>query len=355
MGTAGNRLCMAVSASRPLPFQIDRQLMDSMPIPSYSIAIRTLGTAGEKFRQELASIKAQTRQPDRVLVYIAEGYARPPFQVGREEYVWVKKGMVAQRALPYDEVASDCILLLDDDVLLAPDSAERLLRAMATHDADCVAADVFRNHTMPFRTKLFAAVTGWVLPHGSPEWAFRMRRSGSFSYNARPVKPYYASQTCGGPAMLWRKSALRRICLADECWLDALGFAYGDDALESYKLYRNGGRLGVLYDAGIRNLDAASASAAFKRSPERVYLRTKASLLTWWRSCYRNGADTPLSRMSAAIAFGCKALWLLPVMAGASLAWHDRKVLPSYLRGLRDGRREARSAAFRALPPYIFP
>ena len=46
--------------------------MDSMPIPSYSIAIRTLGTAGEKFRQELASIKAQTRQPDRVLVYIAE-------------------------------------------------------------------------------------------------------------------------------------------------------------------------------------------------------------------------------------------------------------------------------------------
>ena len=48
-------------------------------------------------------------------------------------------------------------------------------------------------------------------------------------------------------------------------------------------------------------------------------------------------------------------IWLLPVMAGASLAWHDRKVLPSYLRGLRDGRREARSAAFRALPPYIFP
>ena len=329
--------------------------MDSMPIPSYSIAIRTLGTAGEKFRQELASIKAQTRQPDRVLVYIAEGYARPPFQVGREEYVWVKKGMVAQRALPYDEVASDYILLLDDDVELAPDSAARLLSSMEDHAADCVGADVFRNQDLPLKSKIIAAVTNLVLPHRDPEWAFKIRRDGSFSYNHRPECSFCWSQSCGGPAMLWRKSALRRICLADECWLDALGFPYGEDALESYKLYRNGGRLGVLYDAGIRNLDAASASAAFKRSPERVYLRTKASLLTWWRSCYRNGADTPLSRMSAAIAFGCKALWLLPVMSGASLAWHDRKVLPSYLRGLRDGRREARSAAFRALPPYILP
>ena len=46
---------------------------------TYSIAIRTLGTAGEKFRQELESIRTQTLQPDRVLVYIAEGYPRPGF------------------------------------------------------------------------------------------------------------------------------------------------------------------------------------------------------------------------------------------------------------------------------------
>ena len=91
---------------------------------TYSIAIRTLGTAGEKFRQELESIRAQTLLPDRVLVYIAEGYPRPGFTVGREEYIPVKKGMFTQRALPYDEVTSDCILLLDDDVLLLPGSTE---------------------------------------------------------------------------------------------------------------------------------------------------------------------------------------------------------------------------------------
>ena len=92
---------------------------------SYSIAIRTLGTAGEIFRRELESICAQTVPPERVLVYLAEGYTRPDFTVGREEYVWVKKGMMTQRVLQYDEVSSDCILFLDDDILLAPDSAEK--------------------------------------------------------------------------------------------------------------------------------------------------------------------------------------------------------------------------------------
>ena len=92
-------------------------------LPSYSIAIRTLGTAGELFRRGLDSIAAQTVPPERVIVYIAEGYSRPTFTRGKEEYVWVKKGMVAQLALPYHEIGSECILMLDDDVELAPDSA----------------------------------------------------------------------------------------------------------------------------------------------------------------------------------------------------------------------------------------
>ena len=69
---------------------------------TYSIAIRTLGTAGEKFLAELRSIASQTVQPEKVVVYIAEGYSRPGFTVGKEEYVWVKKGMMSQRVLPYD-------------------------------------------------------------------------------------------------------------------------------------------------------------------------------------------------------------------------------------------------------------
>lgn len=318
-----------------------------------SIAIRTLGTAGVLFRKELESLYAQTVQPERVVIYIAEGYERPHFTVGKEEYVWVKKGMMSQRVLPYDEITSDCILMLDDDLLLAPDSAEKMLRAMVKHGADCVGADVFQNHRMPLKTKIYAALTNLVFPHRSRKWAFKIRRNGSFSYNARPKRDFYWSQSCGGPAMLWRKEALLKIHLEDELWLDKLGFAYGDDQLETYKLHANHGRLGVLYDAGITNLDAQSSSGSFRKSAEHIYIRTKASLMTWWRMCYKNGKDTACSRALASAAFGFKSAWLFLVMCVAALIKWDCHYLTSYCKGLRDGRKEVNSPEFQALPPYI--
>ena len=324
-----------------------------MSFPSYSIAIRTLGTAGEKFRKELESLCAQTAQPELVVVYIAEGYNRPGFTVGKEEYVWVKKGMVAQRALPFDEINSDCILMLDDDVLLSPDSVEKMLRALIENKADCVGADVFQNHRMSFRTKLYAALTNLVFPHWCRNWAFKVRRNGSFSYNACPKRGFYWSQSCGGPAMLWRKEALRNIQLEDEFWLDNLGFAYGDDLLETYKLHLNTGRLGVLYHAGITNLDAQSSSGAFKKGPEYFYTRTMAMFMVWWRACYKNGKDSFRTRLLAAIAFGLKGLWLIPVMTVAAIGKRNTRILASYFRGLRDGRKAVHSPEFQALPPYV--
>ena len=182
---------------------------------TYSIAIRTLGRAGEKFRIELESIAAQTVQPEKVIVYIAEGYPRPEITVGKEEYVWVKKGMVAQRAIRYDEISSDCVLLLDDDVRLAPDSVEKLLMALEENDLDCVGADVFKNQEMPIAVKLKAAVSNWVFHHYDKRWAFKMHRTGAFSYNKNPESHCYMSQSCGGPTMLWRKKALLGTHLED--------------------------------------------------------------------------------------------------------------------------------------------
>lgn len=322
-------------------------------LPSYSIAIRTLGTAGDVFRRELDSICAQTMQPERVLVYIADGYSRPEFSVGREEYVWVKKGMMAQRALHYDEISSDCILMLDDDVEMAPDSAEKMLNALVESKADCVGADVFQNHKMPLKTRVFAVVTNLVFPHRNQKWAFKILRNGSFSYNAHPKNSFYWSQSCGGPAALWRKEAFLSMHFEDELWLESVGFPYGEDALVSYKLHTNSGRLGVLYDSGITNLDAQSSSGTFRKSPDHIYIRTKASLMTWWRMCYKTGKDTRGSRFPAAIAFGFKSIWLFLVMSFASLIKWDGHYLTAYCKGFKEGWRDVHSADFQNLPPYI--
>ena len=107
--------------------------------------------------------------------------------------------------------------------------------------------------------------------------------------------------------MLWRKEALIKIHLEDELWLDKLGFAYGYDQLETYKLHANSGRLGVLYDTGITNLDAQSSSGAFRKGAEYFFVRTKAMFMVWWRTCFKNGKDTAWTRFLAATAFSLKA------------------------------------------------
>ena len=152
---------------------------------------------------------------------------------------------------------------------------------------------------------------------------------------------------------MWKKDAFLLIHLEEELWLERLGFPYGEDALMFYKLHANSGHLGILYDAGIANLDAQSSSGTFRKGAEYFYVRTKAMFMVWWRTCLKNGKDTVWSRLLAATAFSFKALWLIPVMTAAAIAKRNFRVLSSYFRGLRDGWKEVHSPEFQNLPPYI--
>ena len=319
----------------------------------YSIAIRTLGTSGDKFVRELESIKRQTLQPEKVVVYIAEGFERPAFTIGKEEYVWVKKGMVAQRALRYDEIDSPLLLLLDDDVELAPDSAERLIDAMERHQLDCVAAETMHDHRRPLAIRIYAAFTNLVFPHWSDKWAFKFHNNGSFSYNQHITKELYLSQSAAGPAALWKKQVFLDLHIEHEMWMDRFGFAYGDDGLTFNKLYKNGYRLGVHYNCGVDNLDARSSSAMFQQDLRKFYTRSMASLMIWYRSCYDLDGMSHFKKALAAMSFTFKAVWLLPVHVLTALYMRSFKVLTYYISGTIDGLKQVHSEEFRQLPNYI--
>lgn len=319
----------------------------------YSIAIRTLGTSGEKFVRELESIKRQTVQPEKVIIYIAEGYQRPEYTIGQEEYVWVKKGMVAQRVLRYDEIDSPLVLLLDDDVELAEDSAERMIQAMDEHNLDCVAADTFKNQNLSVAQKIYAALTNLVFPHWSDTWAFKIHSNGSFSYNNRITKSLYLSQSAAGPAALWRKRVFVDLHLEDELWLDRFGFSYGDDGLIFNKLFKNGYRLGVLYTSGINNLDAKSSSSVFQRNPQKFYTRSMASLMIWHRTCYHLKGLSIYKKLWAALGFTVKTLWLFFVHVGASIYFQSPMVLYYYSKGIYDGIKVIHSKEYLQIPNYV--
>lgn len=162
----------------------------------YSIVIRTLGKAGAAYQKELDSIDRQTVQPERIIVYLAEGYGRPKETIGREQIVYVKKGMVAQRALDYREVDTPYVLMLDDDVFLPESAVEKMAEVLLSEDADCVAADTFQNHKMSFISKMKAAVSNWAFPMFHSEWAIKIQRTGSFLYNISPPERILSIAEC---------------------------------------------------------------------------------------------------------------------------------------------------------------
>lgn len=320
---------------------------------TYSIAIRTLGTGGENFRRELESIARQTVQPQKTLIYIAEGFPRPDFQIGDEEYVWVKKGMMSQRALPYNEITSDCILTLDDDVELSPMFAETMLNEMESNRMDVLGADVFKVHRMSLKSKIFAGLTNLVFPSYSSKYAFRIKANGSFNYLNHPEPTTYLSQSCAGPAILWKKHIFAKLKLSDETWLDSFGFPFGEDALTTYKIFSNNYRLGVSYTAELFDLNSQTSSRSYRNRPDRFYIRSKAMFATWWRMLFKPYGNQRKGNHKALIFGSLKFLWLTFIMAATSIYLLNPSAFTSHIKGLRDGFRFVKSDGYQQLSPYI--
>lgn len=327
-----------------------------MILPRYSIAIRTLGTAGEKFRVELESIRRQTVQPDRVIVYVADtsGVKFVDGTIGKEEFRYIPKGMVAQRSLVYEEIDAPYILLLDDDVELAPDSAERMLKAMIDKDADCIGADTFKNQEMPLPMKWFAILTNLVTWHNDAKFAYKIRLNGSFCYLKKVSETCLPTQKVDGPCALWKKETLLSLHWEDERWMDELSdFAYGDDQVESYKAFVNGYHLFLLYDAGVKYLNAKTASSTYHHTHRKFYIRSLMSACIWYRTIWEVQCQRYECKTWALHSFAAKAVWLFVVNIVTGFLLLDLKIPFYYLEGIRDAWRFVHSSHYRSIRPYI--
>lgn len=252
----------------------------------YTAVIRTLGTAGEKYQQLLDSLQAQTIAPLAIIVYIAEGYPLPKETIGRERYVYVKKGMVAQRALPYDEVETEWMLFLDDDVYLPPQAVETLYRQLQERGADVISPDVFPNAKRTLMGELMMTLSGRMRARrGDNKWGYRVMRTAGYSYNANPTQSTYWSQTNAGSCFLCRKQTYLDIHFEEELWLDRLAYPLGEDQVMFYKMYLLGKKLLTSYNSGIVHLDAGSMRTQEKEMGI-LYADLRFKILFWYRFLY---------------------------------------------------------------------
>ena len=252
----------------------------------YTAVIRTLGTAGAKYQQLLDSLQAQSVAPKAIIVYIAEGYPLPKETIGTERYVYVKKGMVAQRALPYDEVQTEWMLFLDDDVYLPREAVETLFNQLLERGADVISPDVFPNAKRSFFGELMMTLSGRMRARrGDDTWGYKVMRTAGYSYNANPTLSTYWSQTNAGPCFMCKKQTFLDIHFEDELWMDRLAYPLGEDQVMFYKMYLHGRKQLTSYDSEIVHLDAGD-----NRNPQKekmlLYADIRFKILFWYRFLY---------------------------------------------------------------------
>ncbi len=247
----------------------------------YTAVIRTLGTAGQKYQQTLDSLVNQTIPPHDILVYIAEGYPLPKETCGKEKYIYVKKGMVAQRALPYNEVKTEWMLLLDDDVYLPNSGVECLFKAINEHNVDIVSPNTFENHKMGNIERIHNALLYKAVPSKNEKWAYKVLTSGGFLYKSNPTEDFYRSESNAGPCSLWRKQDFLNIHFEDEIdWLDSAPYALPDDQVMFYKAHKIGLKIGTVFNSGIIHLDAGtSVEHNLERSMKLLYSDIRNQIL----------------------------------------------------------------------------
>ncbi|MEE0625748.1 MAG: glycosyltransferase [Muribaculaceae bacterium] len=310
----------------------------------YCAAIRTLGTAGDKYYQTLLSLKQQTIPPKKILVYIAEGYPLPKETIGIEQYVYVKKGMIAQRALPYKEVDTEYILLLDDDLAFPSSMVEKLFGEMQKCDADVISPNVFPNHNMTVLQKLYSIFFVGTFPMKSDKYAFKIRKNGCYSYNNNPKKDVYLSQSAAGSCSLWKLNSFRSIHFEDEIYFDRFRYPLGEDQLLFYKAYLNGYKLLVDYNTGIQHLDGKAEHQTINK--QKLIDDTAILLLIWHRTCYQKEGVKCIPPILRKIFIMLCARLVLIIPQGIT-------PLACCVKGLAVGMKISKSQQYRSLHTFV--
>lgn len=312
----------------------------------YTVVIRTLGTAGECYQQTLNSLLEQTIKPTGIIVYIADGYVIPQETIGIEQYVYVKKGMVAQRALPYDEVSTEYILFLDDDVYLPPTGVETLYNEMMEHNAQVISPCTFSNHKASWKSKFVQSLMGKEVTRlWGDRWAYKVLRTGGFSYNNNPVKPVYESTTNAGPCFFCKKSDFLKIRYEEDIWLDETPYALPDDQVMFYKMYLYGLKVLTSFDSGIVHLDAGSTMLASNDKLLKViYSEFRNKTIFWYKYLYAQEKNV-LMKFWCLLCFG----YMLAVQYLRSLVklFKGKKAeVEAFRKGLVDGMTNIRKTNF---------
>lgn len=316
---------------------------------SYTAAIRTLGKAGEKYQRLLNSLMSQTFPPQAIHVYIAKGFPVPKETVGVERYIYVDKGMTAQRALRYEDVTTEYILCLDDDLEFPPDTVETMFKHLKSHSADVISPDIFPNHLRSSHSELMMTIAGRMRPRfRDNHWGYKVMPTAGYSYNKYPRKDVYVSQTNAGACFLCKKEDFLKINFEDELWLDKMQYPLGEDQTMYYKMYCSGIKVLTWYNHQFIHLDAGN-NMTREKERKRLYGDVFYKLVFWHRFLYMPQKSV-LKNLYNVLAIIYYILFTLSI----SFVKFDFDVLKSKLNAVKDAWSFIDSEEYKSLSRIVY-
>lgn len=265
----------------------------------YSVIIRTLGTAGEKYAALLRSVEAQTLPAKEVVVVLAEGYAEPPYHTANERIVRTRKGMLSQRQVGFEQARTPFLLVMDDDIVLEPYFAEKTLSVMESTGAD--AAFTGGAERGQQKQILRYLLTGERILSKRPS-NFYLRLCGTcgtiVNTRMKPSERYWCQTACFQCFMIRREAALGTH-LEEEMWLEDTGYAWPDDLVFFYKAYLKGYSIVYVPETTYHNLDAKAGHTPDAEKTWNDYYTHQRNITIFWHKYLYNCKFTPPIRKSS--------------------------------------------------------
>ncbi|MBT9653281.1 glycosyltransferase [Ruminococcus sp. MCC718] len=255
---------------------------------SYSVAIRTLGTAGDKYEKLMNSVAALVPKPKEVVVVLPEGYEEPEYQIGCELFVRSQKGMIVQRLEALKYITAENILFCDDDVEFECDFVQKLYEPIR-NGYSCSAGPLLEFFPPAGIKYLIASLMGGacVMLHSRDKMYTRILNTGGWSYN-RNVKTdehhILVAESLAWTCFFIKTKVMKLIQFENETWIERNGYAAFDDRVFFYKLCINGYKSCIVSDAVYIHNDAMTSTKSLKREP--IYARAFNHYVFWHRFLY---------------------------------------------------------------------
>lgn len=319
----------------------------------YSVIIRTIGKAGEKYEQLLESINNLIPKPKEVIVVLPEGFEKPKEQLGWETFYFSPKGMVAQRSYGIKMAKTKYALICDDDISFDSDFVQKLYRPIFENKCSISAGPLLE--LLP--EKGMKTLINIIMSSASPTLLHKDKyvtvlRSTGFSFN-RNIKTdeckFYYTESLPWACFFADVDSLNILNIDEENWLDANGYSAYDDQTMFYKGYLRGVKSLVVSNALYTHLDAGTSTKNIKSTV--AYSLIFNRYVFWHRFIYTQQKSLFLKAWSK-VCFRYRMLWTY--LWDLFEACRGRKTFSDFTltkTAYKNAKAYIKSNAYKELPP----